>query len=186
MKLVRYSFLMITLLLCSLAAKAHDFEVGGIFYNITSSTDMTVAVTFKGSSYSSYSGEYSGDVVIPSTVTYNSETYSVVEIDGLTFYQCTSVTSVNIPDGVTSIGNSAFLYCSSLTSITLLSSLTIIGETAFYGCSNLTKVNIPQKVTYINSYTFYSCSSLTEITIPNSVRSVGPNTFVNCTSLKNS
>ena len=64
----------IVALLCSLTANAHDFEVGGIYYDITSSTDLAVAVTYKGSSYISYSNVYSGAVTIPSTVTYNSNT----------------------------------------------------------------------------------------------------------------
>ena len=62
-------------------ATAHDFEVGGIYYNITDVTNKTVAVTYRGYSYSSYSNEYTDDVVIPESVTYNGTTYSVTSID---------------------------------------------------------------------------------------------------------
>ena len=68
------------LLLCATAATAHDFEVGGIYYNITSTTDFTVEVTYRGSSYYEYSNEYSGNVVIPESVTYNGSTCSVTSI----------------------------------------------------------------------------------------------------------
>ena len=65
------------LLLCSTVATAHEFEVNGIFYNITDETNKTVAVTYKGDSYYDYSYEYTGSVVIPENVTYNGNTYSV-------------------------------------------------------------------------------------------------------------
>ena len=77
-----YIKLMLPVLLCivSLSASAHDFEVGGIYYNITSSTDLTVAVTFRGGYYSDYYNEYSGQVSIPETVAYNEKTYRVTSI----------------------------------------------------------------------------------------------------------
>ena len=80
MKPTKHFLLTATLLLCSLAASAHDFVVGGIYYNITSSTDMTVAVTYRGSSYNDYYNEYTGAVTIPSTVTYNGKTYTFCNI----------------------------------------------------------------------------------------------------------
>lgn len=70
----------IAVLLCSITASAHDFNVDGIYYNITSSTDLTVEVSYRGSSSSYYSNEYRGAVTIPSTVTYNGNTYSVTII----------------------------------------------------------------------------------------------------------
>ena len=74
MKKIIFSCLM---LIGSLVVNAHDIEVDGIYYNIISSTEpYTVEVTFQGSSYSSYTGEYSGTVVIPETITYNNITYS--------------------------------------------------------------------------------------------------------------
>ena len=76
----------IATLLCSLTASAHDFEVDGIYYNITSSTDLTVEVTYQGSSSYEYEDEYSGAVTIPSIVTYNGITYSVTSIGKYAFY----------------------------------------------------------------------------------------------------
>ena len=87
-----------------LLASAHDFEVDGIYYNITSSSDLTVAVTYRGNSYNHYSNEYRGAVTIPSTVTYNSKTYSVTSIREEAFYGCSSLTAITLPASVTSIG----------------------------------------------------------------------------------
>ena len=98
-------------------ASAHDFEVDGIYYRITSSTDQTVAVTYLGDSYDSYSNEYTGKVTIPESVTYNSKTYSVTSIDDDAFSGCYSLTSIEIGSGVTSIGNWAFEDCTGLTDV---------------------------------------------------------------------
>ena len=62
-------------LLCSIMVSAHDFEVGGIYYNITSETDLTVEVTYKGSASTWYQNEYTGVITIPETVTYKNNTY---------------------------------------------------------------------------------------------------------------
>ena len=113
----------IATLLCSLTASAHDFEVDGIYYNITSSTDLAVAVTYGGSSYDYYSNEYSGAVTIPEAVTYNNNTYSVTSIGYAAFRGCSSLTSITLPESVTSIGNYAFQYCSSPNSGTDTSSV---------------------------------------------------------------
>ena len=82
-----------------LPSLAHDFEVDGIFYNKTS--DNTVAVTYKGDSYSSYSNEYIGDVVIPSSVDYNGITYSVTSIGGSAFEGCKSLTNITVDENNT-------------------------------------------------------------------------------------
>ena len=161
------------MLLCSFSASAHDFEVGGIYYNITDSEKLTVEVTYLGSYSYSYSNEYTGSEVIPETVTYDSNTYSVTSIGDYAFDGCSSLTSITIPDGVTSIGSSAFYECSSLTSVTIGNCVTSIGDDAFRGCSSLTSITIPNSVTSIGRTAFYNCSSLTSITIPNSVTSIG-------------
>ncbi len=95
----------------------------------------------------------------------------------------TEMTSIVIPDGVTSIGSYAFEGCSSLESITIPDSVTSIGDSAFYDCSSLTSVTIPDGVTNIGGFAFDNCSSLTSITIPDSVTSIYRYAFSGCSSL---
>ena len=108
---------------------------------------------------------------------------SVTSIGDSAFYGCTSLTSIRIPNGVTSIGESAFDGCINLTSITIPNSVTSIGGDAFEGCTSLTSITIPNGVTKICASAFSGCTSLTSITIPNSVTEIGSWAFYGCTSL---
>ena len=90
----------------------------------------------------------------------------VTSIGNSAFYNCTDLTSVEIPDSVTSIGPMAFYGCSGLTTIEIPSNATYIGSVAFYGCVGLTAVEIPDSVTYIGGSAFGGCNNLTEITLP--------------------
>ena len=103
-------FLLLTLLCLSLSARAHDAEVDGIFYDLNAD-NKTATVTFKGRYYDSYDNEYSGDVVIPETVIYNGITYSVTSLGDGCFWDCSSLTSITIPNSVTSLGYLCFMYC---------------------------------------------------------------------------
>ena len=106
---------------------------------------------------------------------------SVTNIGDGTFFYCKSLTSINIPDCVTSIG--AFFDCDSLTSINIPDSVTSIGDYAFFGCDSLTSINIPDSVTSIGDYAFSDCKSLKSINIPDSVTSIGNDAFEDCSSL---
>ena len=100
------------------------------------------------------------------------------------FRYCTCLTSITIPDGVTSFGYAAFAECPNLTSITLPDSLTSIGDSAFSECTSLTSITIPDNsVTLIEEWAFNDCTSLTSITIPDSVTDIGYGAFRNCTGL---
>ena len=120
---------------------------------------------------------------------YRSSITSVVIGDGVTsignyaFSSCSNLETVTIPSGVTSIGNSAFAYCSKLNSVTIPNSVTSIGNSAFNNCSKLTSVTIPDNVTSIGSYTFNNCSSLASVIIPDKVTTISNHAFNSCSNL---
>jgi len=183
MKKLRLLFSTLALLLCSISISAHDFEVDGIYYQITSGTNLKVRVTYEGSYYYIYD-EYKGSVIIPESVTYNGKTYSVTSIGDYAFSDCSGLTSVTIPNSVTRIGDYAFSDCSGLTSVTIPNSVTRIGDYAFYDCSGLTSVTIGNSVTRIGNSAFEYCSGLTSVTIPNSVTIIGGEAFDGCENLR--
>lgn len=102
MKHIKHLAATVAMLLGCITVSAYDFEVDGIFYNITNRSSFTVEVTYY------YEEPYSGDVVIPKTVTYNGAVYTVTSIDDYAFYDCSNLTTVTVPESVTSIGRSAF------------------------------------------------------------------------------
>ncbi len=104
-------------------------------------------------------------------------------IYGSAFFWCSSLTSITIPVGVTSIGDWAFSGCSGLTSATIPVGVTSIGEYAFYNCRSLTSVTIPDGVTSIGEFAFYNCRSLASVTIPDSVTGIGQCVFSGCSGL---
>ena len=157
-------FLLLTLLCLSLSARAHDAKVDGIFYNLDAA-NKTATVTFKGDNYDSYDNEYSGDVEIPETVTYNGITYSVTSLGDDCFYDCSSLTSITIPNSVMSLGDFCFSRCSSLTAITIPNSVTSLGYGCFYYCSSLTSITIPNSVTSLGYACFAGCSSIEHMVV---------------------
>ena len=137
----------------SISASADVVEVDGIYYDIS---ETTATVTYGDN-------EYSGDIVIPESITYENSKYSVTSIGELAFIYCSGLTSIAIPNSITSIGESAFEGCSGLTSVTIPNSVTSIGDWAFSECSGLTSVTIPNSVTSIGDYAFNSCSNLENV-----------------------
>ena len=109
---------------------------------------------------------------------------SVTSIGGRAFSDCTSLTSITIPDSVTRIDNRAFQNCKSLKSITIPDSVTRIGEFTFSGCESLKSITIPDGIEWICQHTFARCTSLTSVIIPDSVTSIDTSAFKDCTSLK--
>ena len=179
----RFLTLVLTLL-STVGAWAYSFKVDGICYNFDSSNE--VYVTYER--YPNYGNNpaytsLSGDITIPSSVSYNGQDYSVTGIGEEAFYRCSALTSVTIPNSVTSIENNAFYKCSALTSVTIPNSVTSIGSYAFAYCSALTSVTIPNSVTSIGSGAFKSCYALTSVTISNKVTSIESNTFSSCFAL---
>ena len=188
MKQFKLTFLIAVLMSMAVTKSfAHNIEVKNadgktIYYNYTNNR-TELEVTCRGSNSDTYSNEYTGNIVIPSEVTYSKKKYKVTSIGSHTFRNCPGLTSVTIPNCVTSIKESTFSGCSGLISFTIPNSVTSIGNYAFMNCSKLASIAIPNSVTSIGNYAFNGCSELTSITIPNSVTSIGESTFSGCSGL---
>ena len=110
--------------------------------------------------------------------------YGVTSIGKYAFIGCTSLQNVTIPDSVTSIEYGAFESCASLQNLTITDGVTRIGKYAFSYCTSLQNITIPDGVTWIGNGAFRGCESLQSITIPDSVMSIESETFSSCTSLR--
>ncbi len=179
----------LTMLLCSVVVSAHDFEVDGIYYNINGNNE--VSVTYKGNNNSSYEDEYSGDVVIPETVTYNGKTYSVTSIGMLAFYECTNLWYITIPKSVKSIESLAFTGCTNLNGVYINDIAAwcninysseggwplTYAENLYLNGELVTELVIPDSITSIAYKAFANCKSIVNITIPESVTSIGYDAF---------
>ncbi|MBR3446424.1 MAG: leucine-rich repeat protein, partial [Oscillospiraceae bacterium] len=126
-----------------------------------------------------FSDDIPSELVIPAEI----NGMPVKAIGERAFDMCDKLTSVVLPDSVTTIGPSAFESCTALKSITVPDSVTSIGDYAFYDCPSLTSFKIPEGVTAIGRFTFYGGAALTSVTIPESVTSIGNYAFDNCTNL---
>ena len=171
----RIALLMIPLLLCFAAGAVAEniqpasnemYECGDYIYILME--DGTAAII-------NYIGAAS-ELEVPGEI----EGHPVAYIADGAFYQCDSLTSITLPDGVTSIGESAFSWCDSLTGITLPDGVTSIGNSAFRSCFSLTDITLPDSVTSIGNFAFDSCGSLTSAVIPDGVTSIGKDAFDDC------
>lgn len=153
--------------------------------------------------------KYSGDVVIPASVTYGGNTYVVTRIcdsafsgcTGLTsveipstvtsiapraFYECCNITTITLPNSITEIGSSAFGYCSALTSLAIPDNVKNIYSNVFSGCHSLASIQLPSQLETIENYAFQGCIDLGSITIPNSVKQIYKDAFRGCVFCKDS
>lgn len=159
-------------------------------------------VMVKGNSSNIYA---SGTIVIPSKVIYDGLEYKVTSINDYAFENCTKITELEIPEGVTYIGYKAFYNCSSLTDFILPESIKTIGNEAFYGCKQLTEMKLPNNLTELGKSAFANCNSLSSISIsqglttinerafyytnlkkvnlPTSIRGIGKQAFAGCFNL---
>ena len=180
----------------AVAADVYETTVNGITWQYQLKDNNAVSVRPKDKS------QMIGEITIPSTLDghdvisigyssfYNCGSLtnieipeSVTKIESGVFRNCTSLTRINIPTGVTSIGDHAFSGCSSLTNIEIPGSVTKIESGVFLNCASLKSINIPEGITNIENYTFSGCSSLINIEIPTGVKRIGEYTFYNCNNL---
>ena len=159
---------------------AGEVLIDGLSYNLDykNKTAEVTSYSINGVNYA----HLNPTISIPEYVTYNYVPFRVTSIKNNAFTNCTSLTSVTIPNSVPSIGVGVFEGCTSLTSVTIPNSVTSIGDAAFANCSSLTSVTIPNSVTSFGQFAF-GHSGLTSIEIPNSVTSIGKKLFEDCTAL---
>jgi hypothetical protein len=144
MKLQRLQRLATLLLLLGVflsVAHAYDFVSGGIYYNITSTTNMTASVTY----FSKTNNAYSGTVTIPAFVSHGGKDYTVTAIGEYAFVGCTSLDKVEFTsDHLKTIGNYAFSGCNGMKNVVIPNHITQIGNGAFNGCYGITGVTIEE------------------------------------------
>lgn len=152
-----------------------NVEINGLLYDLYHTNRTAIVAPLRPNGYS-------GDIVVPGTVTYNNVQYQVISIEKA-FGWCSNLTSISIPEGVTTIDDYAFATCGNLVSINIPSSVMSIGECAFYNCSSLTAVSLPNNVKSIGSSAFRECIKLENVTLGNSLTSLGIGAFFHCSSL---
>ena len=169
-------------LLMSINVFAAGFtDENGLAYTILETTDGSnaVEVTYTNSK----GGSYTGDIVVPATVTNEGVTYNVTHIGSKAFYKCTGMTSIVLPEGLKSIGKEAFYGCNAITEVNIPSTVTYIINYAFYNCKKLEAVVIPDGVEVINTYSFYNCIALDSLVIGEGVRQINSSAFKSCEAL---
>ena len=188
--------LLVWALLQPMIAIAHDFALNGIYYNINNINGNEVTVTYRGN-YAEYDNWYSGDISIPSTVTYSGRKYSVTEIGSFAFAHCNGVTSISIPNTIKKMDDGAFWFCNGLTKvkisdITAWCNITFVSSSSnplryahhlYLNDSEITNLTIPDAIYSIKENAFNGCWGLTRVIISNSIKSIGQWAFMECTNL---
>ena len=175
-------FLLAFTLLGTGLVQAQTVVVDDIMYRIDKEAGVAVVTGYVSNPY--YVG-VEDDVVILASVECGGVKYPVVAIDDCAFkYSWKAIRSVDIPDGVLSIGDEAFYGCTQLEKVNIPQSVTVIGDFAFYECTELSDISIPQGVMTIGNYAFRSCWFLKSMFIPESVVDIGIAAFSDCTALE--
>ena len=195
MKKFIFTFLLMLMPVMHVMANYYYTYVDGLYYDLKS--DGTASVTSKfrytdgSNEYST--NDYSGDVVIPSTVTYNNITYKVTRIHDWAFFGCSGLTSVTIPGSIKYIGSEAFYFCSDYIlniediaawcNIEMDDNSCLLYKNLYHNGEEIRNLVIPDNVSHISKDAFRGCGSLTSVTIPNSVKSIKQYAFQGCKSL---
>ena len=151
-------------------AQAQEFTVGGIEYGLYADYGRAYVNGYTGSPV---------DVVIPATVEYGGESYSVTEISSYAFAECASLESVTLPQGMTDIYESAFQDCAALKNVSLPEGLEYISDQVFYGCTSLESLVLPEGLQKTCWLAFAECASLKIISFPSTFQEMEGPTFRN-------
>lgn len=173
----------VLLLLLSVFMKlnAQEMTVNGILYKVLSSDNLTVEVTAGQNP-----GSCGTNVTIPSTISYESKTWTVTAIgDGaFSVYSPESLLSVALPTSIVKIGNGAFSGCRNLSSVTGAGAVVEIGHNAFKGCSSLSRPYFSSEIRTIGDYAFMGCTSFDFASIGEEIESLGRGVYKNCTGIE--
>lgn len=205
MKKLRFFAAFAVVLLCSVCfaddeesteentVQSHSIEytVDGTTFYFVATTDTTLALCKQGETIidgdlkSNTATTYSGDLVIPDTVTINNKQYFVTSIATYCFYKGSDLTSVELPSRLLKIGSHAFDSCMVLTSVgDIPEAVFTVDDYAFRCCSSLDSINMPESLTYLGDYAFYGCSSLDhKITLPDGLTAIRQHTFNGCSAV---
>lgn len=186
MSFYKYQIFALILLSSSIKVLAETFEVDGLKFSIIQSDGSNEVALEKKT------GGYAGDIIIPETVSYQETTYSVTQIEGFCFAQCTNLTSVSIPQSVIYVGLNAFYGCSGLKKLTLVDSsipgvepIEFTSESTYsqpFNDLSLEELYIGRNVAHSNDL-IWSLPSLRKVTIGPGVTYLRDKSFTNCTNL---
>jgi len=201
-------YLLVFLSTCiSLSIFANGIEIDGIYYLLDHST-YTASVTYPNETTPSWRDNistYSGSINIPSSITYEGETYvvtsignnafigsilsaitlpnTIISIGSSAFCNHRGITTLELPN-LQSIGNEAFRWCITLQRVVIPECITSLGITAFQRCIGLQEIQLPDKLIGLPNHFLFACSALQQITLPSSLKYIPAECFRSCASLK--
>lgn len=191
----------------SISAFGNGVEIEGIYY-LLDSENHTATVTYPNETVPSWPNTpstYTGTIIIPESVVADNQTYTVTTIGAKAFLG-THLTSISLPNTITSIeadafldhrgittlelpnlqtiGNQAFRFCASLQKVVLPECITSLGSTVFQRCVGMTEIQLPQSLTSLPYAFLYACSGLTEVVLPPNITYISNECFTSCASLR--
>ena len=141
----------------------NDFVKGKVIETWVNKIKYYLDTKHKTAEIVSQYGHFSGDIVIPETITYDNVTYKVTSLGKACFLGSSSMTSISLPSGIISLGDYCFSGCSSLASISLSFGVTSLGDECFKGCSKFTSITLPSSITSLGGWCFEDCGNLKSI-----------------------
>lgn len=164
----------LVLLVVCLSAYSQTLSINGVKYSINNGSAIVTG----------FESSLSGDVVIPTSVEYKGTSYNVTEVKDHAFIRANDITSVTVPEGVSTIGQMAFTFCNNLTRAKLPQSATKLDKNIFARCSKLESVTMSNNIEVIPEKMFQDCTSLTSLTIPGKLKKIENGAFYCCNNIK--